>query len=435
MLITNNKKLNEGVITALESTFPNFPSRPAQEDFSNASRPRLSFRVAIAQRLHSIFLKEVYFPANYSPNNSERIKIDLPNSNLSFSALYTQAESSSTKGPVIFFSGMKGRLAGYDTLLESLTEKGHDYLAFPLPFPEQLEEQGILDFITVYKAMIKHTLGSVDSVVYKIAKERDMPITIITHSTSGAIIADLLSDPAEKEFQQFLEERCVQIVSIAPFFSAAGASPHLEENNKPYMLGKSKREWFLEHMDDNIDSCFTENLKELIHTVTLAFRKCNEVLARELMPKYGTIKTLMHYGEYLHGRIRQGPSTVSKLLLEQITALNMDDTCSCSVYTEELVKAMGGDTLPIACDNPSKSHNPFQNNVDACYTLIDTLDEKTTLWMENKKPQRAAEARRIAAMENMQSSVEPEKKSVIGRVFGWFNRNKERASTPQALTL
>ncbi len=164
-----------------------------------ATRASTAKRVA-SNATHRLFLTEVSFPENFSPENSTRLDVALKEHDFDLRALYGHVDH--PKGLVVFLSGMKGRLAGYEDTLKTLRANDIAYLAVSLPFPESLESVGIHDFRNVYKDIARTLLGDPDSIAYQIAEEAGIAVIPVTHSTSGSVLQELLSDPDEMDFRK-----------------------------------------------------------------------------------------------------------------------------------------------------------------------------------------------------------------------------------------
>lgn len=384
-----------------------------------ATRASTAKRVA-SNATHRLFLTEVSFPENYSPENSTRLDVALKDHDFDLRALYGQV-SSAPEGLAVFFSGMKGRLAGYETKLEELRRENIPYLGTSIPFPESLDSIGIENHRALYKDIIRTMLGDPNSIVYKIAEEMGVPVIPITHSTSGSVLQELLSDPNEMEFRQVYEAKALPPQHIAPFNSAAGASPIEENQVKIPILGMSHREKFFEHMSSHANAVFKDNFIELYHTLRLFFSGRNVTLVRELLPCYNTIETLMVDGEASRNRIASDPDAVSPMLKRQTIYLNDEDSVACSAYTRELAEDILGCRVEhIECE-PHSAHNPFQNNPEGLTIFIKNIKTMCADWQLEHEARAKADAQA-----HIKEIVEDHKTKIIPNIGEWIKKGFER---------
>ncbi|MAY99716.1 MAG: hypothetical protein CMH32_04225 [Micavibrio sp.] len=389
-----------------------------------ATRASTAKRVA-SNATHRLFLTEVSFPENFSPENSTRLDVALKEHDFDLRALYGHVDH--PKGLVVFLSGMKGRLAGYEDTLKTLRANDIAYLAVSLPFPESLESVGIHDFRNVYKDIARTLLGDPDSIAYQIAEEAGIAVIPVTHSTSGSVLQELLSDPDEMDFRKVYESKALPPQQIAPFNSAAGASPIEENQVKIHILGMSHREKFFEHMSCNASAVFKDNFIELYHTLRLFFSGKNTTLVRELLPSYSTIHALMEQGEAIFDRIAAAPDTVSDMLRQQTIYINDEDSVACSAYTRQLAEGiLGCNVEPIECE-PQFAHNPFQSNIEGLSPLIRNIETHCADWqLEN-------EARaKVDAKAHIAEIVDDHKTQIIPNIGEWIKKGFERFMPGQA---
>lgn len=385
-----------------------------------ATKASTAKRVA-SNATHRLFLTEVSFPENYAPRNSVRLDVPLQEHDFNLRALYGKIESTPPKAIAVFLSGMKGRLAGYETKLEELRENDIPYIGISITTPETLDSIGIKDHRAFYKDIIRTMLGNPNSIVYKMAEEMGVPVIPITHSTSGSVLQELLSDPNEMEFRRVYEEKALPPQQIAPFNSAAGASPIEKNQVKIPILGMSHREKFFEHMSSHANAVFKDNFIELYHTLRLFFSGRNVTLVRELLPCYNTIETLMVDGEASRNRIASDPDAVSPMLKKQTIYLNNEDSVACSAYTQELAEDILGCRVEhIECE-PHSAHNPFQNNPEGLTVFIKNIKTMCADWQFEHEARAKADAQA-----HIDEIVEDHKTKIIPNIGEWIQKGFDR---------